>query len=426
MKSSPVDRTSRRSIARRLAWLTAPALPLALLAGAALGADAKPAAPKAAAPALSVAQILEKHVAARGGSSAWRAVQTISWSGKMELGSGDSAVRSARFAKSGEASSSHKDLVQESGAEAKPETSRQIEAPFTLTMQRPNKTRFELIVAGTPALQVYDGSQGWKVRPFLNRNDAEPFSAEELKSEQSRPPLEGPLLDAAAHGTRVELAGVEAIQGRSAYALKLTSKDGSVERVWIDAQSFLDIRVEGMPRRMDGRMHAVYVYQRDFRPVQGLTIPFVLETAVEGFADTHKILIEKVSVNPQLADNTFAKPAPGAAVARPAGAKPAAVKTAADRQAPAAPGGAARGAPGACSRRVYQAERVARHGGARCRRGERRSGENRCALKPDPRIARRGAAHRRADRGAQRRGARRPRGLAQRTNHDLGGAARER
>ena len=55
-------------------------------------------------------------------------------------------------------------------------------------------------------------------------------------------------------------------------------------------------------------MHNVWVYQRDFRPVQGLMVPHVLETAVDGYRDTHKMVIEKVAVNPKLNDASFAKP----------------------------------------------------------------------------------------------------------------------
>jgi hypothetical protein len=85
-------------------------------------------------------------------------------------------------------------------------------------------------------------------------------------------------------------------------------KDGEVRHVWIDAQSFLDVKIDGVPRRMDGKMHDVWVYQRDFRKVDGLTMPFVLETSVQGYPDTHKMLIEKVAVNPKLDDARFAKP----------------------------------------------------------------------------------------------------------------------
>ena len=90
--------------------------------------------------------------------------------------------------------------------------------------------------------------------------------------------------------------------------MKVTLKNGQAQRVWVDAESFLDVKVSGAPRRMDGKMRDVFVYQRDFRAVQGLKIPFVLETAVDGYRDTHKNELESVVVNPKLDDSLFAKP----------------------------------------------------------------------------------------------------------------------
>jgi len=42
--------------------------------------------------------------------------------------------------------------------------------------------------------------------------------------------------------------------------------------------------------------------------VQGLMLPFVVETAVDGSHETHKMLIEKAAVNPTLAATRFTKP----------------------------------------------------------------------------------------------------------------------
>ena len=69
-----------------------------------------------------------------------------------------------------------------------------------------------------------------------------------------------------------------------------------------------DVKVEGVQRHMNGKMRDVFVYQRDFRKVDGVTIPFVLETAVDGFPETHKMLIEKAAVNPKLDSSLFEKP----------------------------------------------------------------------------------------------------------------------
>jgi hypothetical protein len=37
-------------------------------------------------------------------------------------------------------------------------------------------------------------------------------------------------------------------------------------------------------------------------------IPFLVETAVVGYPDTHKMIIERAMVNPKLDDASFTKP----------------------------------------------------------------------------------------------------------------------
>jgi hypothetical protein len=268
-----------------------------------LAADSKAAHPK-----LTASQIVDQHIAARGGLQTWRALQALSVSGKMEAGTADSIARSVKVSRSRRAPTGK--LAQQADASAadKAEADKQVQLPFVMEMKRPGKSRVEIEFAGKTAVQVYDGAHGWKLRPFLNRDDVEPFTAEEAKSEADKGDMDGPLVDYAAKGTKVELEKVEAVEGHDAYKLKLTMKSGKVQHIWIDAQTFLDVKIDGIPRRMDGRMHNVYVYQRDFRSVQGLMMPFVLETTVDGYPDTHKMLIEKVAVNPKLDDARFAKP----------------------------------------------------------------------------------------------------------------------
>jgi hypothetical protein len=257
---------------------------------------------------LTVAQIVDKHVAARGGLQAWRAVQTMSLSGKMDAGSGDVQARAVRIARGGKAPAGKPALAPTLAGSDKGEADKQVQLPFVLQVRRPNKSRLEIEFAGKTATQVYDGTQGWKVRPFLNRSDVEPFTAQEAKAEAERDDMVDALVDYAAKGTTVELEKAEPLEGHDTYKLKLTMKGGQIRHVWIDAQSFLDIKVEGVPRRMDGRMHDVWIYQRDFRPVQGVMMPFLVETAVDGYPGTHKMVMEKVAVNPKLDDAVFMKP----------------------------------------------------------------------------------------------------------------------
>jgi len=255
---------------------------------------------------LTAAQIVEKNIAARGGLEAWRRLQTMSWSGKMDAGGGNSIERSRRFAEGRLAPTSKVQQSEMSAADAKED--KQVQLPFTLYLKRGRKSRIQLEFAGKKPVQVYDGTNGWKYRPYLNREDVEPFTSDELKAEAQKSDLDGPLVDYKEKGTKIDSAGIEKVEGHDAYKLKLTSKNGDVQYVWIDAKSFLDVKMSGTPRRMDARMHNVYIYQRDFRNVQGLMVPYLLETAVEGYRETHKMELETVAVNPKLEDSLFTRP----------------------------------------------------------------------------------------------------------------------
>lgn len=222
---------------------------------------------------LSAAQIVERNVAARGGLQAWRGVSTLVLSGQMEAGG-----------------------------------KKNTELPFVMEMKRPHKSRLEIRFQDQTAIQVYDGTQGWKVRPFLGRNEVEPFTPDEASQAANWAELDGPLVDYASKGTRIALEGTEAVEGHPAYKLKLTLKDGVVRHVWIDAGNFLERKIDGDPHRLDGKMRNVAIFYRDYRSENGLKIPHVLETVIDGGKLPHKMTIQRVTVNQPLADTQFGKP----------------------------------------------------------------------------------------------------------------------
>jgi hypothetical protein len=284
-----------------------------LVIGSALGfavslAGADIAASKSA---LSATQIVDKNVAARGGLEAWRAVKTMSLEGKLGAGGNQRATLQVP------GSAPTQVVGRKSPQFVLP--SRPVEEvylPFLMELARPRKMRFELQFAGQTAIQVYDGVQGWKLRPFLNRREVEPFTEDELKVSAMQADLDGPLVDYAAKGTRVELVGTGRVEDRDTYKIKMTMKSGQALHVWIDAQTFLEAKIEAQPRRMDGTDHPVEVYFRDYRQVDGLQIPFILETRVlpvarvaGGFRDTpvppERIVINRVVVNPKFDEALF-------------------------------------------------------------------------------------------------------------------------
>ncbi len=268
------------------------ALVLAYLPLLTAGTDAQT---KTSAPRLTAEQIIDKNVAARGGLTAWRSVQTLEMKGKMQAGGNNRPSLSVPGTK-------------KEAQVVPPRPTEQVELPFVMDLERGRKKRVEIEFNGQTAIQVYNGAQGWKLRPFLNRHQVETYTPEELKSASADADLDGLLIDYAAKGSKVELASVDQVQGRSAYNLTVSDKNGNTRHVWVDAESFLDIKVEGTPRRLDGKYHPVSTYLRDYRSVNGLMMPFLLETSVEGVKDNEKIEIETIVSNPKLDETKFAMP----------------------------------------------------------------------------------------------------------------------
>lgn len=232
-----------------------------------------------AVPELTAAQIVEKNVAARGGLDAWRKIQTMVWIGHIESANAPSPS-----------------------------------LPFAFELKRPNKTRFEIRSQNQLSVRIYDGAHGWKVRPGGNgMPQLQAYSADELSAARDGGGIDGPLMDYQAKGVAVALDGRDEVEGRKAYRLSLTLPSGARHHVWIDAQNFLDIKYDRSARNSFGQTGTVAVFYRNYKTIDGLQIPSMIESGVGSGKVTDKMVIDKVLLNPPLDDRMFAKPnLPGA------------------------------------------------------------------------------------------------------------------
>jgi hypothetical protein len=252
----------------------------AVAAAAALAWAAAVAAtvPHASAPSpgeLKAEEIVAKNVAARGGLERWRRVETMAWAGH----------------------------VQDSSGATPP-------MPFIMQLQRPNKTHFEISSIDKHFSRIFDGTNGWRVRPGgSGLPDLKPFSKEEVAFSHDEFVIGGPLIDYSAKGVALKLAGLDQIEGRKAYLLEVTLPGGASRRIWIDAETFLDFRSDRPSTSPLKPGAPVSVYYRDFRSVDGLLIPHTIETRVtSGAGPSQTLVIDRVALNPKLSAQAFAKP----------------------------------------------------------------------------------------------------------------------
>ncbi|AOE90209.1 MULTISPECIES: hypothetical protein [Ralstonia solanacearum species complex] len=220
----------------------------------------------------SVAQIVAKNAAARGGAEAWHRIDSMVWIGHVE--------------------------------------SSNAPARFVLAMRRPNKTRFEVVAMNRMALRVYDGTQGWKLRPMQRGEgpNVQPYTPDELKFAHDEQVIDGLLIDHAAKGIEIALEGTDDIEGRKAYRLNVRMPSGATRRVWIDAGTFLEVKYERETRGMAGQPVKVAVYYRNYQAIHDVTLPLVIESHAGPEQAADKLVIDKVQFNPTLDDNLFARP----------------------------------------------------------------------------------------------------------------------
>ncbi|MFM0130412.1 LolA-like protein [Paraburkholderia sediminicola] len=222
---------------------------------------------------LSADQIVERNVAARGGLDAWRKIQTMVWAGHV-----DGANSPAR------------------------------DLPFVLALKRPNRTRFEITVLNQKTVRVFDGREGWKASlSAMGSGNLRPYTMDELKSAHDEQVIDGLLLDHQAKGVDITLDGIDKVDGHDAYRLAAKLSSGVTRHVWVDAQSFLDVKYDRQARGAKGPV-TVEVRYSDYRNVDGLQIPFTIESGAAASGNRDKLTIDKVTLNPPLDDAMFSKP----------------------------------------------------------------------------------------------------------------------
>ncbi|MFZ3340969.1 MAG: hypothetical protein WA213_08815 [Terriglobales bacterium] len=198
-----------------------------------------------------------------------------------------------------------------------------MEAPGVMIQKRPEMARLEFTIQGLTAVQAYDGSKAWQIMPFMGKKDAELMSADETKEMEETADLDGPLVDYKAKGNTVELLGKEKIEGTDAYKLKVTLKNGDVQTMYIDTDSFLEIK-EDTKRMVRGTEHDFESSIGDYKDVDGIIFPFAVESGMKGSDQKQKITISKIELNVPADDSIFKMPppAPVAPAAAPAAGAP--------------------------------------------------------------------------------------------------------
>lgn len=214
----------------------------------------------------SAEEILKKHVAAIGGDAAFKKTNSREMSAILDI------------------------------------AAQGISANMKITSKAPNKLRTELDIPGMGKIvEGFDGTVAWSQNPFTGLLEKE---GEQLKQAKEQADFYRDVEIADRYETW-KVNGREKVGGKDAHVLIGTSADGSSETLFVDASSYLLLKVTTMAETPQGKMKTSTILS-DYKQVDGLTLPFNI--SVESVAGNMSIKVKEIKNNVVAPDTLFVKP----------------------------------------------------------------------------------------------------------------------
>lgn len=180
-----------------------------------------------------------------------------------------------------------------------------MEAPLELYAKRPDKFQLVIEYQGAKIIQCYDGNSAWQINPFMGSADPQDLAGPEAESMKESADLDGLLWNYKEKGHQLELEGTEEVEGTETFVLKLTKKNGNIDRYFLDKESYLPIQVIAKTFANGSEMEGKSLLS-NYQDINGYMMPFTMDQSSNMGAAS--IIFEKVELDVELDDAQFAKP----------------------------------------------------------------------------------------------------------------------
>ena len=181
--------------------------------------------------------------------------------------------------------------------------------PFKLWRQRPDLYRFDSIRINKVVIHGYDGQNAWWINPLMGPPHSKPRiipSQNNLDKVTLRERLFEPVFwNYVEKSHQVVLEGKELFDDKDCYKLKVTLADSTIEFWYIDAESFLEVGMTGETYDF-GIKNNLEAFFSDYRDVDGFKFPFLIESEYgQRYRSTE---VETIKINTDIEPSVFAIP----------------------------------------------------------------------------------------------------------------------
>jgi outer membrane lipoprotein-sorting protein len=213
--------------------------------------------------------ILTKYFNAIGGPAKWNDIKTLKYTGKMD---------------------SMGKLFQ-----------------MAIVYKRPDKCRIDFSLGHIYFIQSYDGKDAWKFNPTTEGSAPELLKGNDAEDLKETCDFDGPLIDYKQKGHKLELMGMEKINGREAYKIKVSFKSGNVDYYYLDTKTYLPFLVKGTTKVKDKEVPSSTTIDQ-YIDTGGVIIPYYFKFDIKDGEGAEEITVSTVEINPKLDDSVFTFP----------------------------------------------------------------------------------------------------------------------
>ncbi|MFK7955673.1 MAG: hypothetical protein AB8B96_06220 [Lysobacterales bacterium] len=215
--------------------------------------------------------LLDKHLDARGGYDAWKAIDTVRMIGEMSFSDGQSV-------------------------------------PVVMEIRRPNLLRFEFQLSGQQIVQGYDGTEGWRLISDGITRELEDMDPEQAMEFSRTADFDGPLMDWREKAYSLRYLGVVADAEAGGHLIEVTRPGGDRLNLFLGEGQYLTRQEQLFRSETPDSPHQSTVVD-DYREVAGVLLPFRYDINLHANGPRRQLVLDSVDLNVPLAASRFARPA---------------------------------------------------------------------------------------------------------------------
>ena len=211
-------------------------------------------------------EVVDKHLAAIGGKDAWKKVTTVITEGNMDVQGASVNVVSK--------------TIKDKG------------------------TRQDISVMGMSGFTILTPSAGWVYMPWAGQGAAEAIPDSLVKQGADQLDTQGSLVDYAAKGNKIELAGKEDVDGKPTFKIKVLHKSGKAETLFIDASTYYIVKSVTV-QQVNGQSVEGTTWFSDYKKqAEGYVVPMKINMPISMGMNVD-LNVTKVAINQPIEDSIF-------------------------------------------------------------------------------------------------------------------------